>query len=565
MNSAFFLVLRRMRAPIIVLIVIYAISVLGLTLVPGVDAEGRPAPPLSIFHAFYFISYTATTIGFGEIPSAFSDAQRMWVTVCIYLTVIGWSYSILTLLALLQDRLFQQTLIASRFARRVKRMHSPFYLVCGCGETGGLVCKALDQLGWSFVVIEQDEQRVQELDLEDFKTDTPTLAADARLPASLIKAGINHRCCKGILALTNQEETNLAIAVAANLLNPAVPVIARARTPLIATNMRSFGTNHVIDAFEHFAEHLALAVAAPERFHLIDIVTGLPGNPLPEEHRPPSGRWIVCGYGHFGKAIVRYLAPTGIDLTVIDPDSPRPDRIPTIRGLGTEASTLRQAGIENAQGIVAGSPHDVNNLAIAVTAKELNPHMFVVVRQNHSANGILFEKFDADFTMVQSRIVAQECIAILTTPLLARFLSHVRNADEAWCRNLSERLKLISADAVPLIWGVTVGNTEAPAILEAHRRGETITLGTLQRDNTDRAVCHAAAILMLRRQNQEIPLPDESHTLLPGDEILVASRSLTRRAIELTLRNAKALHYVRTGQDQPAGWIWQKLFPEKSA
>ena len=40
MNSAFFLVLRRMRAPIIVLIVIYAIAIFGLTLVPG-DATLR--------------------------------------------------------------------------------------------------------------------------------------------------------------------------------------------------------------------------------------------------------------------------------------------------------------------------------------------------------------------------------------------------------------------------------------------------------------------------------------------------------------------------------------------
>ena len=74
MNSAFFLVLRRMRAPIILLIVIYAIAVIGLTLVPGVDAEGKIAAPLSFFHAFYSVSYTATTIGFGEIPGAFSDA-----------------------------------------------------------------------------------------------------------------------------------------------------------------------------------------------------------------------------------------------------------------------------------------------------------------------------------------------------------------------------------------------------------------------------------------------------------------------------------------------------------
>lgn len=60
-----------MRAPIIVLIVIYAISVFGLTLVPGVDAEGKAAPPLSFFHAFYFISYTATTIGFGKFRPPF--------------------------------------------------------------------------------------------------------------------------------------------------------------------------------------------------------------------------------------------------------------------------------------------------------------------------------------------------------------------------------------------------------------------------------------------------------------------------------------------------------------
>jgi voltage-gated potassium channel len=89
-----------MRAPLIVLIVLFAISVLGLTLVPGpVDADGETSY-LSFFHAFYFISYTATTIGFGEIPGAFSDAQRMWVTVCIFLSVIGWSYSIISLLAL---------------------------------------------------------------------------------------------------------------------------------------------------------------------------------------------------------------------------------------------------------------------------------------------------------------------------------------------------------------------------------------------------------------------------------------------------------------------------------
>src|SRR3569832_2572993 len=89
-SATIFLVLRRMRTPLIVLIVIFAVSVLGLTLIPGQDAQGRPWR-MGLFDAFYVMSYTATTIGFGEIPYPFTYGQRMWVTVAIYLTVIGWA------------------------------------------------------------------------------------------------------------------------------------------------------------------------------------------------------------------------------------------------------------------------------------------------------------------------------------------------------------------------------------------------------------------------------------------------------------------------------------------
>ena len=123
-DSTFFLILRRMRAPLITLILVYAISVLGLTLIPGVDDQGQPVR-LSFFHAFYFMSYTATTIGFGEVPYEFSDPQRLWVTLCIYLSVIGWAYSIGTLLTLLQDQNFRSAVRLQRFARAIQRLREP--------------------------------------------------------------------------------------------------------------------------------------------------------------------------------------------------------------------------------------------------------------------------------------------------------------------------------------------------------------------------------------------------------------------------------------------------------
>ena len=557
MNSTFFLALRRMRAPIILLIVFYAIAVIGLTLVPGVDAEGQAAPPLSFFHAFYFISYTATTIGFGEIPNAFSDAQRMWVTVCIYLTVIAWSYSVITLIALLQDKGFQNTLTTNRFHRRVRHLKEPFYLICGCGETGSLIAHTFDRRNQAFVVLEKDEQRVQELDLQDFKTDTPALAADARLPEVLLLAGLKHPKCRGVLAVTNDEEANLAVAIAVRLLNPDIPVIARARSPAVAANMASFGTDHIINPFKRFAEHLALAVASPERFRLIELLTSLPETPIPEVHRPPTGNWILCGYGRFGHAVANHLHPTGIQLTIIDPMAADADQ--EISGDGTEARTLIQAGIENAVGIIAGSDNDVNNLSIAVTANELKPSLFVVTRQNHTANSLLFAAYDADFIMVPSRIVAQECIAILTTPLLARFLEMQRQQDEAWSQALVERLQTLAHGLTPTVWSINLNASEAPATWKSLMCGRAFSLGQVLRDGTDRERSLAIVALLIERDGQYFLLPSDDFPLIAGDDLLLASSHGTRRNLEYTLQNPNELDYVLEGEKHASSWLWQKI------
>ncbi len=560
MNSVFFLILRRMRAPLIVLVVFYAVGVLVLTFVPGRHEDGSPAPPLSFFHAFYFISYTATSIGFGEIPRSFSDAQRLWITVCIYMTVIGWTYSIVSVLTLLQDKAFLQALAASRFARRVRHTQAPFYLICGCGETGSLICRALDLLGYDFAILEKDELRVEELAMEEYITNDPVVVADARQSAYLQMAGLRHPKCRGVLAVTSDEEANLAIAVNVRLLNPAMTVLARVRSPRVAANMASFGTHHIVNAFERFAEYLVLAIASPDRFRLIEILTGLPGTPLPEIHRPPRGHWIICGYGHFGSAVARFLALPGIELSVIDPSGDGPRGCHTLRGYGSEASVLEEAGIMQARGIVAGSDDDISNLSIAVMARNLNPDIFVVARQNQAANDVLFESFRADFSMVHTRVVAQECISILTTPLLARFLGAVRQADESLSKQVSSRLEGICEGRVPEVWDVDIDARGAPAVYKALMNPQAISVGQLLRDNADWDAVLPAVVLMIVRQGQSFLLPGDEFSLQQHDALLIVGQHAARFALYLTLQNENALDYVLTGRDRRGGWLWQFLF-----
>lgn len=566
MSSTFFLVLRRMRAPLIVLIAIYTVTITGLIVIPGQDADGNPAPPLSVFHAFYFVSYTATTIGFGEIPEPFSDAQRLWVTLCIYLSVVGWSYAIVTILALLQDRAFRIALAVNKFGRQVHRLSEPFYIICGAGNTGTLIARGLDDLNRRTVIIELDGLRVQELDLEDLATNPLLLEGDASLPENLVRAGVRHPQCRGVIAVTNDDQANLAAAITGKLCNPRNPVLARTTNRGVAGNMISFGTDHVVNPFVRFARELAMSIASPDRYRLIELVTALPAGTLPTTHRPPFGRWVVCGYGRFGREVVANLHPLGVQVTVIDPllDQRRIDELTALgihaqEGLGTEADSLVAAGIHSAVGLVAGTDVDVNNLSIAITATQLNADLYVVCRQNEAAHDLLFRAFESDFDMVSSRIIAEECLTALITPLLGRFLSEVRDQSEPWCAEVSKRILASGRGRVPEVWSLTVDAENATAVHESLRSGEPVMLHHLSRDSADRDRELPIVALLRERAGVVECLPEPDQPVQAGDRYLFAGKGQAMRRQALTVQNLNALDYVRTGHQLSSGWVWRRL------
>lgn len=558
-GSIVFLALRRLRAPLIYLIVAFAVGIAGLALIPGTDEQGRRWT-MTIFEAFYFMAYTASTIGFGEIPRAFNNAQRLWVSVMIFASVFGWTYMVARLLTLAQDGAFRAAVVAARFRRAVHGLREPFYLVCGFGETGLRVGRALDTLGERFCVVDVAESRVQEIELMDLAQDPPAIAADARLPETLLAAGLAKPNCRGVLALTNDDAANLAVAISVRLLNPAVPVLARAMSREAAANMASFHTTHIINPFAKFGRYLALAIASPGSYRLLSWLTGLPGTTLRPETSPPRGRWVVCGYGRFGREVVQAFRGQGLDVTIIDPREDAPEGLRSVRGLGTEPEPLLEAGVRESVGIVAGTDDDINNLSIAVTARELNPALFTIVRQNIHANSPLFDAFEADITMVSSEIVANECLALINTPLLSRFLGVVQAKDDAWADRVIELLQAAIGEAAPEIWSVTIDEHDAPAIHRTILGGDSAaTVGDLARDPTDRERTLACMALYLDRGRDSQPMPDTTTVLRAGDRLLLAGRPEARNRQRAILRNLNVSNYCVRGIDVPGGWIWQWL------
>ncbi len=559
MHNTLFMILRRMRVPLIFLILSYAIALLGMTLIPGVDARGQPAPPMDFFHAFYVVSYTATTIGFGELPGTFSDAQRAWMTATIYMTVIVWLYSIGSILKLVQDPTLLHAAQRNRFAAKVNRLRQPFYLIAGCGETGTLLMHALDSRNQQAVVLDIDPDRIGALELGQYHLNIPALTADASLPENLLTAGLNHPLCAGVIALTNDDRANLSVAITTKLLRPGLPALCRADTVETAANMTSFGTDEVIIAFDVFGEHLALAVTSPGHHLLYEWLTGVPGDPLTEPLEPPLGKWVVCGYGRFGKAITHHLQQVGIELVVVEAMPEETECDNCIVGSGTEAHTLLEAGIQQAVGIVAGTDDDVNNLSIVMTAHQLNPDLFTVLRQNRHANEPLFKRFQANVTMQPSSILAHEFLSLLTTPLLSRFFTLIRAHDDAWADVLISRIAAVLEHSVPEVWDVELSSSHTEAIWEAMRDGAPVSLQALIRNPTDRDVELTCIPLLLKRGASETLMPEPETLLQIGDRLLFCGTRQARNLQALGLYNFNVLSYLRTGKDAPGGKAWRLL------
>ena len=557
-SSTIFLVMRRMRAPLITLIVIFSISVIGLTLIPGVDAQGRPAH-ITLFESFYFMSYTATTIGFGELPYPFTAGQRLWVTVAIYLSVVGWAYAIGSLLTLLQDQSFRQALALRRFTSKVARLRQPFLLMVGYGRAGELLAKAFDDLGTQLVVIDESSDRVDALELGSYHADIPGLVADAANPHHLGAAGLDSPYCTGVLALTNDDETNLAVTMAAALLRPDLPVISRTISPPIAERMRAIGTPTVVNPFDRFGEHLRLALNAPASYQLLTWLEAGPGAELPQRGRPPTdGRWVVCGYGRFGREVTSDLRRAGLTVTVIEPAAQREPEPDVIVGDATDRDVLERAGVADAVGLVAGTDNDTTNLSMLATARRINPHLFVAARQNRPTSAALFAAMKVDALLVPTEVVAHEVYAQISTPLLWRFIQEMPALGDDWAAELLQRLRINCGRELPALWKIRLNREQAPA-LTGWLDQQRVILGDLLRSPEDRERHLRVVPLLLLRDGQAVLTPAGDTVLQADDELLFAGQGLDRRQLQGTLINDSTAAYALFGVHVPLSWVWRKL------
>lgn len=192
-----------------------AIAIAILNLVSVVVFQWRMN--LSMVDAFYFVITTVTTTGYGDItPKAADD----WVKLYVCLMMLLGSAGVATLYSILTDYI-----VSTRFDQlmgRQKATEIDHVIVVGLGNVGYRTVNELRNIGLEVVVIDQKVEN-EFRNLVDRRVQT--IVGDGRDIEVLKRAGVLR--ATAIISCTQDDATNLSVALSAKTLNPSVRVVVR--------------------------------------------------------------------------------------------------------------------------------------------------------------------------------------------------------------------------------------------------------------------------------------------------------------------------------------------------
>jgi voltage-gated potassium channel len=168
---------------------------------------------------------------------------------------------------------------------------------------------------------------------------------------------------------------------------------------------------------------------------------------------------IVCGYGRVGQSSAHTLGDGARPVVVIDKDEGEVHAIteaglPVIVGDATRDVILQQAGIERAWGLVVATGDDSLNLFIVLSARALNPDLYIVARSVDASNERKMIRAGANRVVSPYQIGGRHMANIMVRPHVTDFFDVITldGGVELWIEEL-----IIGADS-PLA-GKTVGES----------------------------------------------------------------------------------------------------------
>ena len=247
---------RNILVSIILLLAVFFIGIVGYIIIEK---------NLSFLDAIYMTAITLTTVGFSD--DGISTKTGKIFTIIIIIVGIGiFTYGISSAMAFVIEGQLTGILKRRKMEKQIGELKK-HYIICGAGDTGLHVIDEFIKMKQSFVVIEQDDERLQRI-LQSYKF--LYLQRDATNDETLLKAGIDK--ATGLIASLSCDKDNLFVVLSARELNPDLRIVSKAVEEGAFQKIRKAGADDIIFSDAIGGLRMASSMLRPNVVNFLDVM-----------------------------------------------------------------------------------------------------------------------------------------------------------------------------------------------------------------------------------------------------------------------------------------------------
>ena len=228
----------------------------------------------SLLDALYMTIITVTTVGYEEIHQL-SKAGMIFNMLLIISSFATFAYALAKLTQYVVDGEMNKFFKTRKIMSAIKELKG-HVIICGYGRNGKQAAKILSNHKVKFVVIENNEERIeQELSK---KEGILYIKGDATDDDVLLNAGIE--TAKALITALPEDADNVYIVLSARSLSNRIQIISRSSNPGSAAKLKKAGADSVISPDKIGGTHMATLVSKPDVIEFIDYLSGEEGESI---------------------------------------------------------------------------------------------------------------------------------------------------------------------------------------------------------------------------------------------------------------------------------------------
>ncbi|MCS7027796.1 MAG: NAD-binding protein [Bacteroidia bacterium] len=225
--------------------------------------------------AIYMTIITLSTVGYGEVQKL-SEVGKIFASVFIVMNIGIFAYALSTIVSFIAGGELVEFFKDYRNLKRVNMLHN-HVIVCGYGRNGTQVCLELERAEQPFVVIENSEKIIKQLQDEQ----KPYIEGDATDEEILKQARID--TAKAIITTLPEDADNVFVVLTARSLRKDILIISRASGENSEAKLKRAGADNVIMPERIGGTHMASLVVRPDIQEFIAHLSGQDNKVVLEE------------------------------------------------------------------------------------------------------------------------------------------------------------------------------------------------------------------------------------------------------------------------------------------